>query len=104
MSKISLKNTLAIVLLAAGLPCVLLAQNSTPQPQETPPADQKQDQSIPDAPSAVQPPKTLPESAPEQPGPQDQAPAAPATTEPPPAEPAPETGPNPSEKPPINIQ
>src|SRR5438552_9577806 len=69
----------AVFCLARGL----LAQTSDRQPQAAPPAaDQKQDQNIPDAPSAVQPPKPAPEAAPPQEAaPQDQAPAAPVPNE-----------------------
>src|SRR5215467_3781813 len=77
MSKTSPKQILAIMVLAACMTCVSLAQNPTPQPQQTPPADQKQDQNIPDAPSAVQPPKATPEAAPEHPELQPQEQAAP---------------------------
>jgi len=89
----------------------MLAQSGTTQPQQAPPADQKPDQNIPDAPSAVQPPKPAPEpEAPSPEGtPQEQAqpnpgPSEPAPQEPPPSELAPETGVNPSEKPPVNIR
>jgi VWFA-related protein len=105
MSKSFPKQILTIVILGACVTCVSLAQNSAPPSQQTPPADQKQDPNVPDAPSAVQPPKAPPEAAPAQLEPQEQPPATPdTTTEPPSPESAPETGPNPSEKPPINIQ
>src|SRR5438067_7189567 len=103
---------------ALFLAAALLAQTGgTQQQTPPPPPDQKQDQNIPDAPSAVQPPKPAPETAPPQePAPQDQpAPtppssepppqnAAPATNEPPPQNAAPDTSPNPVQKPPINIR
>ena len=88
----------------------LLAQTSGTQPQSSPPAadqkpvDQKQDQNIPDAPSAVQPPKSAPETPPAQEPTQEQAPSAPAANEPPPQEAAPDTSPNPVQKPPVNIR
>src|SRR6266496_1967585 len=88
----------------------LLAQTSGTQPQAPPPAadqkpvDQKQDQNIPDAPSAVQPPKSAPETPPAQEPTQEQAPSAPAANEPPPQEAAPDTSPNPVQKPPVNIR
>src|SRR5205823_12604702 len=76
------------------LSSVLLAQNGGAQPQSAPPAsDQKQDQNIPDAPSAVQPPKPAPEAPPpaqeppsQEPPAQDQgqSPLAPGANEPPP--------------------
>src|SRR6266536_1162616 len=67
--------------------------------------EQKQDPNIPDAPSAVQPPKPAPEAAPPQEAPpQDQAPTTPAANEPPPESAAPDTSPNPVQKPPINIR
>jgi VWFA-related protein len=94
------------------LSVVLPAQSSGTQQQTPPPqTDQTQDQNIPDAPSAVQPPKPAPETAPpqEQPPqppqtPQDQTQPASETTEPPPPEPALEPGQKPPEKPPINIR
>src|SRR5206468_11898594 len=66
---------------------VLLAQTSGTQPQAPPPAaeqkpvDEKQDQNIPDAPSAVQPPKSAPETPPAQEPTQEEAPSAPAANE-----------------------
>ena len=89
---------------------VLLAQTSGTQPQAPPPAadqkpvDEKQDQNIPDAPSAVQPPKSAPETPPAQEPTQEEAPSAPAANEPPPQEAAPDTSPNPVQKPPVNIR
>jgi VWFA-related protein len=108
MSKNLPRHVIAFCAVGASLflAATLLAQNNgTQQQAPTPPADQKQDQNIPDAPSAVQPPKAAPETEPPQePASQDQPAAAPQANEPPPQEVAPETNPNPVEKPPINIQ
>src|SRR5262249_36606664 len=83
----------------------LFAQNGGGQPQTPPPDDQKQDQNIPDAPSAVQPPKPEPEAAPSQePAAQDQPDSTPQTSEPPPQDPARDTSQRPLEKHPINIR
>jgi VWFA-related protein len=88
----------ALLLMSASM-----AQNSGQTP---PAADQKQGQDIPDAPSAVQPPKPAPEpEPPQEPARQDQQ----GQTEAPPAEPAPqETAPDssqkPPERPPLNIR
>jgi VWFA-related protein len=83
----------------------LLAQAGGTQPQTPPPAaDQKQDQNIPDAPSAVQPPPPAPESAPPQePAQQDETPM-PEANEPPPQNETPDADQKPPEKPPINIR
>ena len=96
------------------LSSVLFAQNGGAQPQTAPPAsDQKQDQNIPDAPSAVQPPKPAPEAPPpaqeppsQEPPAQDQgqSPPAPEANEPPPQSAAPETDQKPEEKPPLNLR
>jgi VWFA-related protein len=108
MSKNLFRPVIAVCILSAVF-CLgrgLLAQTRDTQPQAAPPAaDQKQDQNIPDAPSAVQPPKPVPEPVPPpEPASQDQTPAAPGTNEPPPQSAAPDTSPNPVEKPPINIR
>jgi VWFA-related protein len=108
MSK-SLPKRLTAACALVLLNVVLLAQSSGTQEQTPPPqTDQKPEQNIPDAPSAVQPPKQAPETAPpqEQPpqAPQDQTQPASETTEPPPPEPALEQGQKPPEKPPINIR
>ena len=99
---------------ALFLAAALLAQTGGIQQQTSP--DQKQDQNIPDAPSAVQPPKPVPETAPPQePAPQDQPAPTPSASEPrpqntapasnePPSQAAPDTSPNPVQKPPINIR
>jgi len=99
---------------ALFLAAALLAQTGGAQQQTSP--DQKQDQNIPDAPSAVQPPKPVPETAPPQePAPQDQPAPTPSASEPPPqntapasneppSQAAPDTSPNPVQKPPINIR
>ncbi|PYV57817.1 MAG: hypothetical protein DMG98_09605 [Acidobacteria bacterium] len=99
---------------ALFLAAALLAQTGGIQQQTSP--DQKQDQNIPDAPSAVQPPKPVPETAPPQePALQDQPAPTPSASEPPPqntapasneppSQAAPDTSPNPVQKPPINIR
>src|SRR5436309_3340328 len=106
------------------LSSVLFAQNGGAQPQTASPAsdqkpaseqkeDQKQDQNIPDAPSAVQPPKPAPEAPPpaqeppsQEPPAQDQgqSPPAPEANEPPPQSAAPESDQKPAEKPPLNLR
>jgi VWFA-related protein len=96
--------SLGVTLLLAA---ALVAQTGDTQQQTTPPPDQKQDQNIPDAPSAVQPPKSAPESPPAQEPTsqdQDQPPADPQANEPPPQSAMPETDQKPSEKPPVNIR
>src|SRR5580765_1049180 len=104
MPKNSLMSLLAALVVIVGLSSFSSTQSGPAQ--QTPPADQKQDQNIPDAPSAVQPPKPAPEpeAAPPEAAPQDQAQPSPETTEPPAQEAPPESSPNPTEKPPINIQ
>src|SRR5215470_12386672 len=107
MSKNSVRKLAAAIVIAMCLSSVSFAQSGAPQPQQAPPADQKQDQNIPDAPSAVQPPKPAPEPeapAAQEAAPQAQAPAAPGANEPAPRAASPESSPNPAEKPPINIQ
>jgi VWFA-related protein len=104
MPKNSLMSLLAALVVIVGLSSFSSTQSGPAQ--QTPPADQKQDQNIPDAPSAVQPPKPAPEpeAAPPEAAPQDQAQPSPETTEPPAQEAPPESSSNPTEKPPINIQ
>ena len=104
MSKNWVSQIIAVCAVLAAL-CSGTALLGQTQPQASPPNDQKQDQNIPDAPSAVQPPKPAPEpEPPQEPTPQDQTPAAPATTEPPPQEAAPDNSQKSPERPPINIR
>ena len=107
MSRTSIRQIIAALVVATCVSLALFAQSGTTQTQQAPTPDQKQDQNIPDAPSAVQPPKSAPQ--PEVPAaqepPQEQTPAVPSANEPPPPQEAPpDSSPNPSEKPPINIQ
>src|SRR5438874_13669495 len=72
---------------ALFLAATLLAETGGAQQQTSP--DQKQDQNIPDAPSAVQPPKPLPETAPpQQPALQILPAHTPTTSQPPPQKPS----------------
>src|SRR5215470_1159620 len=89
MSRNLIKHALAEAVIGICLIATSGAQSGNAQPQQTPPPDQKQDQNVPDAPSAVQPPEPVPEPAAEEPASQEPAPAEPATTEPPPQEPPP---------------
>lgn len=93
-----------LVLCFAG---VLRAQSSPQQSSPPPSAGQKQDQSIPDAPSTVQPPKPAPETPlPQEPTQQEaQPPQAPGANEAAPREnPPPVPEPNPAVKPPVNVR
>jgi VWFA-related protein len=96
-------TTVCAGLAVLSLTCALWAQNNPSQQSPQPSTDQKQDQTIPDAPSAVQPPKVPPETPPPQETAPQEPPPAPAN-EAPPQDNAPQPEQRPPEKPPINIR
>jgi len=110
MSKKSVSGaviTLSVCLAVLCFAGVLQAQSSPPQPSPPPSRGQKQDQTIPDAPSTVQPPKPAPESPlPQEPTQQEAPPPqAPGANEPAPRENTPPIqDQNPEVKPPVNVR
>src|SRR5215467_15848 len=116
--RVLLAGIAALAILSLTVP--LRTQSSQGQTSPPPAGNPNQDQNIPDAPSAVQPPKPAqeaplpdnPATQPQQPpaeGPSQQAPNRPTPNQPPPSqEGSPETPPSdegkPPERPPINIR